>query len=778
MNNISFRKYQKKALDNHFENISRLLFESDENNLNRVLFRAPTGSGKTVMVAGIIDRLVRESDHNLSFVWISKGILADQSKEKLEEYLGGGAITNSSLEDILDNEIKQNEILFVNWEKIFSKANKDNPDKDVRKGDPLNKFMKDNEWDRNLSNFCENARFNGRKIVLIIDESHLNITKNTIEIIDEIIKPSVQLDITATPKSDFKYAYGDRNGEYIELDEVRAEEIIKKEVVINSDISQKDLQKSEKSGDHIVFEKAIKQREVLEELYTAEKSKVRPLVLIQLPNEGEKLSTLDKQKIDFVEETLDKKGFTYKNGKLAKWLSGDDKNKINLEGITNPDNSVDFLIFKMAPATGWDCPRAHILVKFRETKSEIFEIQTVGRIMRMPEHKYYEHEDLNRAYVYANLEEIKIDETALEYLKTQKAVRKDIYKNLDLESAYLMRGEYNDLMLSYRKHFFNIFLNTIGGDENLSKAKSNFTSLEKYKTKDGSGLRFDINRIEENLITNEVIDEIDKEGLDIRADESSKVKISNDDIDKMFIGFLKANCGEYNKARSFEKIRASIYQVCDKFLETGKYDLDDRLYIQKFVLSNRGFFKEIIDKSIQSYSKTREKAEKTYKLETKWNIIEVDYYPKSFELKKYKKCIMDPCFVSTKWKTEMGFIENYLESKDNDHIDWWYKNGDSKNEIYLGIPYTDKKGKPATFYPDFIVKYKNGRLGIFDTKSGQTAEDENTKLKSDAFQKYAKKHKDRKIFGVIVRSTDKDMEDWEVCEDTSYDYEKGNWQSL
>lgn len=47
------------------------------------------------------------------------------------------------------------------------------------------------------------------------------------------------------------------------------------------------------------------------------------------------------------------KQITYENGLLAVWLS---------------DN------IKQAVATGWDCPRAHILVKLRDRMSETFEI--------------------------------------------------------------------------------------------------------------------------------------------------------------------------------------------------------------------------------------------------------------------------------------------------------------------------------------------------------------------------------------------------------------------
>jgi type III restriction enzyme len=45
---------------------------------------------------------------------------------------------------------------------------------------------------------------------------------------------------------------------------------------------------------------------------------------------------------------------------------------------------------------------------FREIKSITFEIQTVGRIMRMPKLKYFKNDELNNAYVFTNFEKIEI----------------------------------------------------------------------------------------------------------------------------------------------------------------------------------------------------------------------------------------------------------------------------------------------------------------------------------------------------------------------------------
>lgn len=772
MNNVSLREYQQKTVDRIYEQSDKFLGSFDGVNFKKILFRSPTGSGKTVMMSAIIERLAIESEENLSFVWISKGVLAEQSKNSVEEKIGGGGITMSFLEDILDNCIKENEVLFINWEQIFSKAGRDNPDKDIKKGDPINRFMRDNEEERNLRKFCEKAISESRKIILIIDESHLNITENTIKIIEEIIKPALQIDMTATPKIGGGYSYGDREGEYVELQTVKDAEVIKKEVVINPDITKEDL-RSEKSGDQLILNEAIKRREDLEKKYQKEKSNIRPLVLIQLPNEGEKLSDLDKQKRDWVESFLKNKGFTYENKKLAKWLTGDE-DKENLEGITKPDNQVDFLIFKQVVAVGWDCPRAHILVKFRQTSSEIFEIQTVGRIMRMPEFKHYKDESLNRAYVYANLEEIKIDENALEYLKVKKAVRIKEYKDLDLKSVYLMRGEYNDLMLDYRKYFFNEFIDRIGGKLDEGKTKTNLNNLKNYKSVDGSSFNFDIKRIEEKIIIDETIKDIDIKAQDIKAKEENKTKIDDEEIGRKFFGFLKKNCGEFQQARSFDKIRVSIYQFFDKYLGLNDKNTD-KLYIQKIVLGNIGFFQSVIQDSVNKYAKYRGRTERKYKIIDKWNVSPEDYYQKDSIEKDCKKCVMTPVYILPKWKTEDGFIDNYLE--DNKNINWWFKNGDSKNEIYLGIPFMDENKKESTFYPDFVVSYKDGKIGIFDTKAGQTATSTDTKVKADALQVYIKENKNKNLFGGITVS-DKQYKNWRINQDQKYDFTTGNWNNL
>ena len=113
-------------------------------------------------------------------------------------------------------------------------------------------------------------------------------------------------------------------------------------------------------------------------------------MIVQIPDKSQLLQ-------DEVERWFEAQGINYENQQLAVWL---DKQHENLENITDENAKQVAVIIKQAVATGWDCPRAHILVKLRENMDETFEIQTIGRIRRMPEAKHYENMLLDSCYLY------------------------------------------------------------------------------------------------------------------------------------------------------------------------------------------------------------------------------------------------------------------------------------------------------------------------------------------------------------------------------------------
>ena len=94
---------------------------------------------------------------------------------------------------------------------------------------------------------------------------------------------------------------------------------------------------------------------------------------------------------------------------------------------------------------------AQILVGFRKIESMIFELQTVGRIMRMPEVKHYLNDNLNKAYIYtdSNPKWVKFegeeDWINKNIIKSIIVTREDIYKPLKLRSYYRNRIDFGDI---------------------------------------------------------------------------------------------------------------------------------------------------------------------------------------------------------------------------------------------------------------------------------------------------------------------------------------------
>ena len=115
------KDYQNEAVDGLYGNFERMLKSTDD---KICVFQAPTGSGKTVIVANLLRKLVKEKkDQSFSFVWIAPRKLHDQSKDKLEKIYYDQILKCSNFEDLQDGKINENEILFFNWESINKKNN-------------------------------------------------------------------------------------------------------------------------------------------------------------------------------------------------------------------------------------------------------------------------------------------------------------------------------------------------------------------------------------------------------------------------------------------------------------------------------------------------------------------------------------------------------------------------------------------------------------------------------------------------------------------------------
>src|SRR4030042_4282259 len=157
---MQLKNYQKIAVDKLSRICKKLLGKEGQ---RICVFKAPTGSGKTIMIADFLEQIGRERlSTSYAFLWISGNNLHKQSREKLEIYLDASRYTFSYLEDIQNNELQENEIAFVNWHSLTKQ--------DRKTGEYTNIFMRENEEDKNLRTYIENTKEKGLEIILIVDE--------------------------------------------------------------------------------------------------------------------------------------------------------------------------------------------------------------------------------------------------------------------------------------------------------------------------------------------------------------------------------------------------------------------------------------------------------------------------------------------------------------------------------------------------------------------------------------------------------------------------------
>lgn len=738
----TLKQYQESAVDELVMKTKLLL--SKKLDKRTIVFQSPTGSGKTFMMSQYIEQCIEEmKDQDLCFLWLSpgKGALHEQSFKSLKKEFAGFPVVYLLEEEFIGSRrtIDKNEVVVGNWEKLSNK--------DGKSGEWKSRLMKDKET-VNFRELVESTRNAGIKIVLIIDESHSrDKAERALELRDTIIKPDLTIEMSATPIL--------REGQYNERVEVNANDVIeegmiKKEILINEKIDK--IQDSETTSQEVILESAFNKRNVLKNIYEKEGIYINPLALIQIPT-GE----AGDDKKEFVEKFLAEKGITKDNGKLAVWLT-DEKVNQEVELITKNNDKVEFLIFKQAVDTGWDCPRAQILVKFRETKSLVFEIQTVGRILRMPEAVHYRNEELNKAFVFTNVKSFTVEYEKYNpnIIKSIMVKRDDsVYKPLKLRSYYRPRLDYGDITANFapvlEKVFCNYFDIKVGATEKSDITKNLKKVQEKIDIKNLDG-HDEI--ILNKKISTELFDFLPQE--EIESEDFLQMNLSADDKEHAFENIIKKNLGKFAPKRSLSPVKQSLYKWFKKY--AGINPLEGGIvYVQNIVLNNFEVFRRLFNESVRAYEpekqeEVNEKIQEVEEWDDTWEICETrnfnpyTYKPYTFKLSLYKHNQDKKAYLNFDSDIEEEFLK-FLE-KNKDKIEWWWQNGNEHMNLNFGIKYNGG----STFQPDFLVIFKDGRLGIFDTKASGDREDAN-KLKAEALQKYIieeNKKKNKNLFGGLV----------------------------
>ena len=722
---MELKDYQNIAIKDLYNKGKTLLTEEGS---RKIIFQSPTGSGKTVMMSEVIFRLSEDSnlDESLCFIWVAPNNLHIQSKTKIQQYLSDKSLnTLSMFNELQNNLIKENEILFINWPSI-NKTTK-------------NTIVKENEQEFYLEKIIQNTLNLERKIVLIIDESHDSASTSTSSGLIEIISPQLVYKVSATHKE-----IGNMDELVnVRVSQVKEEQIIRDQLIINDNFFTnkrlKIVNDLEQKLNEEIISQSLEKLDELELKYKNHNSSNKPLMLIQIPD---KLNKAEEEPLfEEVVQMLEKKGISIENDNLSFYMSDKNQGKINLDSHNQPLPNVRVLIFKRAIALGWDCPRAQILTLFREHKEFTFSTQTVGRILRVsePEIGYYSDPALNNAYIYTNLSNLNtVNEIADNFLVSATSYRKKSYENLNLKSYHRKRNRsITRIDPSFGKHF-------------ISSAK---------KLKISENLKINNNKVFENQISNKVIETIDEE-QEIKGNKKIEIKNPEDlqfRFDNLIIEFLKPDFTDMSENRSVKNVASAIYNFFDKEIGisiSDEVEEDNHIKIMKIFLDNKNqnLFENVMQKAKESYKTKIEKVEDEL-IKNDWEVPETINFIGDTKEVPSKKSIMAPYLIkssSNQWKSEQNFF-NYLEK--NKNVKWFFKNGES-DMTYFSVKYKDLNLNEKLFYVDWLVMFKNNKLAIIDTKQGETKKTSLQRHKG--LTKYIKSIKNENVFGGIVTNTSND----------------------
>lgn len=328
-----------------------------------VVFKAPTGSGKTFIMARVMEEILTKDDNVVFIVSsLSKANLAQQNFDKFSEYLELGLVQHLNPYLISSENSGENALYISSFDNVYVLPRDLYKDKSKLKAQQA--FLK----------FLLEIKNQGRDLYLIKDECHVK-TSNLDELKSFFTKI---LNISATPRKK-------PDVEISEQDAIQASLI--KQVQYRSSVDYGD---DEFSVDSIQYTELLASLDSLKKCKKdyLDKSNINPCLIIQISNKE-----LGEEQFNIIEHALSLPEY-----KDLKWVSYATDSKLcktndqmikaspsKWEKYCKPnDSTIDIIIFKMAITEGWDIPRANMLFQIRDSKSKQLDEQVLGRVRRNP----------------------------------------------------------------------------------------------------------------------------------------------------------------------------------------------------------------------------------------------------------------------------------------------------------------------------------------------------------------------------------------------------------
>ena len=412
--NLVLKEFQSEAVESLYQQVVDARKRATKGRLEAITLSAPTGSGKTVILTRLIELILEgdeehHPDAGAAFLWVTdQPELNIQTRDKMRatSHVLSPATTVEISADFDQETFPAGRVYFLNTQKLSTGSTW------VKTGDKRTFTL----WDtiRNTINAKPGQFF------VIIDEAHrgTKLDKNKAQEANSIMQrfllgsdemPPTPLIIGISATLDrftellhaAAKAKKSRTHQPVDVDpvDVIASGLLKAKVVLHH--PEKTL-----AAEYPLLRDAVRNWRDMEQRWAAycaaqhEGQTIRPILLIQV-EDGSK-SRVSATDIDQVVAAvrdeaggLDESVFahafqegttlTLADGTLIRYLA---------PSAIDADPTVNVVLFKASLNTGWDCPRAEVMMSFRRAKDATFIAQLVGRMVRTPLARQIEQDEV------------------------------------------------------------------------------------------------------------------------------------------------------------------------------------------------------------------------------------------------------------------------------------------------------------------------------------------------------------------------------------------------
>ena len=403
---LALKNYQRRALDSleRFMEAARLAAPGDafKKHVDAGLFehykpmpglpavpyvclRIPTGGGKTVMGAHIIQsagRTLLEREFPLVLWMVPTTQIKTQTLEAFRnprhpyrQELDDAFEGKVAVFDVADfAQIRPADIAAKVCVVISTVAALRVKDKEGRKVYEHHEDLEPHFADRKTTASFANVLKQHGPLVLM-DEAHNATTPLSYEVY-EALGPRAVVELTATPDAESSNVLVS-----VSAFELKAENMIKFPVVL----------KEHKDDWRAAVSAAVARRKTLAKLAAGEPEYLRPILLVQAENARGAASVEEVKK-----HLSDTDGV---DGKTIAVATGDQR---GIDGVDlfAKDCPVEIIITKQALKEGWDCSFAYVFCSVAQVKSDKDIQQLLGRVLRMPYATRRKQEAMNKAYAH------------------------------------------------------------------------------------------------------------------------------------------------------------------------------------------------------------------------------------------------------------------------------------------------------------------------------------------------------------------------------------------